>query len=449
MYDPKISRRTVLRGLGTAMALPLLEAMLPLGALAQSVVKKARPNRMAFMFVPNGVNLATWTPVGDGPEFALMPAMEPLKNVKDSISVLTGLTQQNAFALGDGGGDHARSAATWLTGCHPRKTDGADIKAGISVDQLAAQHIGQYTSLPSLEIGCERGAMGGNCDSGYSCAYSSNISWAGPATPVGKEVDARLVFERLFGTNDPTETAESRKLRERDRQSILDFVKEDATHLKTQLGAHDRAKLDEYFMGVREIEQRLAKAEKAHEQIKQAGLTPEMAAPASYADHIRLLGDMMILAFQADITRVCTFMFANDGSNRSYNFIGVPEGHHDMSHHGHDPVKLDKVRQINTFHITQVAYILEKMKSIKEADGTLLDNSMIVYGAGISDGDAHNHDNLPILLAGTGAGTIKTGRHITYKNGTPMTNLFLAMLDRVGVHPDAIGDSTGRLDRLF
>jgi hypothetical protein len=309
--------------------------------------------------------------------------------------------------------------------------------------------IGQYISLPSLEIGCERGAMGGNCDSGYSCAYSSNISWAGPATPVGKEVDARLVFERLFGTNDPTESAESRKLRERDRQSVLDFITEDAGRLKSKLGVHDRAKLDEYFMGVREIEQRLAKAEQAHEQIKQAGLTPEVAAPTSYADHIRLLGDMMILAFQADITRVCTFMFANDGSNRSYQFIGVPEGHHDMSHHGNDPVKKDKVRQINTFHITQLAYILEKMKSIKEADGTLLDNSMIVYGAGISDGDAHNHDNLPILLAGTGAGTIKTGRHIKYKNGTPMTNLFLAMLDRVGVHPDAIGDSTGRLDRLF
>ncbi len=448
MYDPKISRRTVLRGLGTAMALPLLDAMLPLGALAQSV-KKARPNRMAFLFVPNGINMATWTPAAEGPDYAMMPAMQPLKNVKDSIAVLTGLTQQNAFALGDGGGDHARSAATWLTGCHPRKTDGADIKAGISVDQLAAQHIGNLTSLASLEIGCERGAMGGNCDSGYSCAYSSSIAWAGPATPVGKEIDPRLVFERLFGTNDPTETAESRKLRERDRQSILDFVKEDANRLKMQLGAHDRAKLDEYFIGVREIEQRLAKAEMAHQQLKLAGLNPDVAAPTNYADHIRLLGDMMVLAFQADITRVCTFMFANDGSNRSYQAIGVPEGHHDMSHHGNDPVKKDKVRQINTFHVTQLAYILEKMQGIKEADGTLLDNSMIVYGAGISDGDAHNHDNLPIILAGKGAGTIKTGRHIKYKNGTPMTNLFLAMLDRVGVHPDAIGDSTGRLDRLF
>ncbi len=432
------------------MALPMLEAMLPLTALAaaQQSTKKA-PVRMAFLFVPNGMHMPDWTPTTEGPNFALPYLLEPLKNVKNSVSVLTGLSQNNARALGDGGGDHARSAAAWLTGCHPRKTSGANIKNGISVDQIAAQKIGRQTAFPSLEIGCERGGMAGDCDSGYSCAYSSTISWRGESTPVAKEVDPRLMFERLFGGADPAENAQNRDKRERYKKSILDFVMEDAKSLKAKLGANDQRKLDEYFSGVREIEHRLAWAEKTTKQMAVSGVKLPSGVPAEYGEHIRLMSDMMILAFQGDLTRVCTFMFANEGSNRSYRQIGISEGHHELSHHGRAQEKQEKVRQINRFHMEQLAYLLEKMQSIKEANGTMLDNTMLVYGGGISDGDRHNHDDLPILLAGRGAGTLKSGRHIRYANGTPMTNLFLSLLDRVGVPAETIGDSTGRLQQLF
>jgi Protein of unknown function (DUF1552) len=369
--------------------------------------------------------------------------------------VLTGLTQNGARPLGDGPGDHARSAAAWLTGCHPKKTSGADIHVGISVDQLAAQKLGHLTPFPSLELGCERGAQAGDCDSGYSCAYSSTISWRTATTPVAKEINPRLVFERLFSNGDPNETAQSRKRRQQERRSILDFVMDDASQLKTQLGLRDRQKLDEYFSSVREIEDRLQAMEQAEITVKQlrakdpSFASHEPGEPADYGEQIRLMCDMIALAFQADLTRICTFMLANEGSNRSYRLIGVPEGHHDMSHHGDDPVKQDKVRQINQFHTTQLAYLLEKLKSIPEGEGTLLDNSMVVYGGGISDGNRHNHDDLPILVAGKGGGRIHSGRHITYPDNTPMANLFLSMLDCAGVPGDTIGDSTGRLQQLF
>lgn len=448
MTNPVISRRTLLRGLGAAIALPTLEAMIPTTALAQSGKKAARINRMAFMFVPNGINMKAWTPATEG-DFALTPTLMPLKNVKDSLTVLTGLSQNNAFALGDGGGDHARSAAAFLTGCHPRKTDGADIKNGISVDQLAAMHVGNKTFFPSLEIGCERSGQSGNCDSGYSCAYSSNIAWRGEASPVAKEMDPRLVFERLFSNGNPGDTKESIERRRIYRHSILDSVMEDAGRLKARLGVHDQSKLDEYFSSVREIERRLEWAEKTNVAAKISANDRPTGIPSDFGEHIRLLGDMMVLAFQADLTRICTFMICNDGSNRSYKEIGVPEGHHDCSHHGGNAEKLAKVQLINQFHVTQLAYILEKMQAIKEPEGTLLDNTMLVYGAGISDGDRHNHDDLPLVMAGRGAGTIKSGHHKSYKDGTPMTNLFLAMLDRMGVPAEKIGDSTGRLDMLF
>jgi Protein of unknown function (DUF1552) len=445
--NAKISRRTLLRGAGTAMALPLLEAMVPTSVLAQSM--KKRPNRMAFIFVPNGIHMASWTPKAPGTMSELPQTLQPLNGVRSSLNILTGLAQSNAFALGDGGGDHARSAAAFLTGCHPRKTYGADIKAGISVDQIAASRVGNLTRFASLELGCERGGINGNCDSGYSCAYSSNIAWRGEAQPLAHEVDPRAVFERLFNNGDPTETAETRKLRQNDRMSVLDFVLEDANSLKGKLGTHDQAKLDEYFTGVREIERRLVLAEKSTVGDRLAGSDKPTGVPNDFGEHMRLMFDMMFLAFQADLTRVVTFMVANDGSNRGYKDIGVPEGHHDCSHHGGDPKKLAKVQAINQYHVEQLGYFLNKMQSIKEADGTMLDNSMIVYGAGISDGDRHNHDDLPILMAGKGAGTIKTGKHLVYNNPTPMTNLFLSMLDRMGVPADHIGDSTGRLQQLF
>lgn len=438
----RISRRAVLRGLGASVALPMLEGMAPLKALAAA---KPAPLRMAFLFVPNGMSMPDWTPRTQGAGFELPAVLEPLRAVSGKFSVLTGLAQQNAFALGDGPGDHARSAAAWLTGVHPRKTAGSDIRNGVSVDQIAAQALGRETRFASLELGCERGGTAGDCDSGYSCAYSSSISWRGEATPQAKEVNPRLVFERLFGDGD-VEMATWRK-QSSYKQSILDLIFEDASKLKARLGLRDQRKLDEYLTALRELEQRIAKAESAERGLA-AGSRPT-GVPANYADHIRLVGDMMVLAFQADLTRVSTFMFANEGSNRSYGDAGVPEGHHDVSHHGKDARKLEAKLLIDRFHAEQLAYILKKMDSIREGDGTLLDHTMLVYGAGISDGDAHNHDNLPVLFAGKAGGAFRQGRHVVYSRGTPMTNLYLSMLDRFGVPVEKLGDSTGKLQGLF
>ena len=432
--------------MGTFLALPVLEQMIPTSALAS--VPKARIVRSAYFFVVNGVEITHWTPPTEG-ALQLPYILEPLADVKDSINVLTGLTQFHAFANGDGPGDHARSCACFLTGVQPRKTSGGDIRNGISVDQVAAQHIGHLTKFPSLELGCERSGLAGDCDSGYSCAYSSNIAWKNETTPIAKETNPRLVFERLFGNGEPNEQQESFARRQLLRQSILDFVSEDASKLKAQLGNRDLAKMDEYFTAVREIEDRLVRFENNAAVAAAYGANKPAGVPHDYGEHIRLMTDMMILAFQADLTRTCTMMFANDGSNRSYAQIGVPEGHHDISHHGGDPIKLEKKRKIDRFHVEQLAYTLKKMASIKEPEGSLLDNTMLMYGAGISDGNAHNHDNLPILLAGKGGGTIPTGRHIKYKDGTPLTNLYLDILDRVGARTDRLGDSTGELNGIF
>lgn len=444
----KISRRTILRGVGTAMSLPMLEAMIPTSALAQSVKPAQKPVRMAFMFVPNGMNMTEWTPKAEG---ALETAgtLEPLARVKDNLNVFTGLAQRNAFALGDGPGDHARSTAAWLTGVHPKKTAGADIKNGISVDQVAAQRIGEKTKFASLEIGCERSAQAGDCDSGYSCAYSSNVSWRSDTTPMAKETNPRLVFERLFGNGDAGEEAESRMRRDRYRKSILDLVLEDALALRKELGRRDTQKLDEYLEGVREIERRLERIERENPGAFLSENQRPKGIPADYGEHIRLMGDMMVLAFQADLTRVSTFMFANDGSNRPFRQIGITDGHHDVSHHGNTAEKLEKKRKIDRWQVEQVAYVLEKMQSIKEPGGTMLDNSLVLFGAGISDGNRHNHDDLPVLLAGKGGGSVRTGRHVRFPSETPLTNLFITMLDKVGVDVEKLGDSTGKLQGLL
>ena len=447
MIRNALPRRTILRGIGTAMALPFLDAMLPSTAYAASKASKKAPLRMAFLYVPNGIHMKDWTPATDGADYALTPTLQPLAAYKDDLLVMSGLAQHNAFALGDGGGDHARAVATFLTGVHPKKTSGADISVGVSVDQLAAQHIGRETRFSSLEIGCERGAQAGNCDSGYSCAYSSNLAWSSPNTPVAKETNPKLVFERLFGNGESAEMAESRARRERYRKSVLDFVMEDASQLKSQLGAHDQRKLDEYFTGIRELEIRVANAAKSDPVA--AGVKPPTGIPQDYGDHMNLLSDMLALAFQGDLTRVSTFMFANDGSNRPYRQINISEGHHDLSHHGNNPDKQAKLGQINKYHIEHFAYLLNKLKNMHEGEGTVLDNCMVLYGACICDGDRHNHDDLPILLAGKGGGTIKSGRHVSYQNPTPLTNLFLCMLDRLGMHEDKFGDSSGRLENLI
>ncbi len=447
MSQTPLNRRTFLKGLGTLMALPVLEGMAPLAYASGSGAIAANPTRMAFLFVPNGINMAEWTPKAAG-ALQITPILQPLAELQKDISILTGLSQQNAFALGDGPGDHARSTAAWLTGVHPRKTAGSDIKNGISVDQVAAREIGNKTRFASLEIGCERSGLAGDCDSGYSCAYSSNVSWKSENTPIPKEVNPRLVFERLFGSGAQNEEQESMARRDLFNKSILDFVMEDAVNLKSRLGKRDQMKMEEYFTAVRDIENRLTKFENQAKLEAAAGVGRPKGIPGDFGEHIRLMGDMMVLAFQADLTRVATFMFANDGSNRSYAQIGVSDGHHDISHHGQQADKLEKKKAIDTYHIQQLAYVLKRMKSIKEGDSTLLDNTLLVYGAGISDGNAHNHNNLPILLAGHGGG-YKSGQHVIYDDHTPLNNLFITMLDRVGVRVDKLGDSNGKLNGLF
>jgi hypothetical protein len=446
MKHLQISRRTVLKGLGTAIGLPLLEAMLPLYSMAGQT-RKAPPRRLAFFYVPNGKNMAHWTPKAVADKFELPSILEPLKPVQHHLLVLSGLTLDKARPNGDGPGDHARAMASFLTGRQAKKTHGADIRIGISADQLAAQKVGKATKFASLELGCDKGMNSGNCDSGYSCAYSANLSWRSESTPNAKEVNPRAVFDRLFANQVKSEIDKNRARRDRYHKSILDYVAEDANQLKRQLGSTDQRKLDEYLSSVREIETRISRAE---EVIVDGSLKlPKPAGiPREYQDHNRIMADLLVLAFQTDLTRIATFVFANDGSNRSYRFMGVPEGHHDLSHHGNDKRKLEKIRKINRFHVAQFAYFLEKLKTVKEGDTTLLDNSMVVYGSGISDGNRHNHDELPILLAGKGGGSLKAGRHIRYKRETPLTNLYLGLLERIGAPTESFGDSTGRLESL-
>ena len=449
----RLSRRTVLRGLGTGIALPWLEAMAPAASAALELELGSpsgpgapRPRRMAFLYVPNGVHMAAWRPKEEGAGFTLPPTLEPLKPFQQELLVLTGLAQHNSEALGDGAGDHARALTCFLTGVHPLKTDGANIHAGISADQVAAQKVGGQTRLPSLELGIERGGQSGNCDSGYSCAYSSNISWRSPTTPMAKEINPRSVFDRLFAGRGKTGSSAERQKQELYEKSILDFALEDAQQLRGRIGLNDRRKLDEYLTSLREIEKRIARTDDAKSDLP-PGFARPAGIPQDYAQHVRLMFDIMALAFQTDTTRVCTFMYANEGSTRPYPSIGVPEGHHDLSHHGGDPKKHAQLKKINRFHIEQLAYLLGKLSAIREGEHSVLDNTMIVYGSGISDGDRHNHDDLPVLVAGKGGGTIKPGRHIKY-SPQPLNNLYLSLLDRAGETIDRLGDSTGRLPKL-
>ncbi len=442
----QISRRMALRGIGATLALPWLEAMGPLDSWASgnTPASKAAPNRMAFLYVPNGKNMVDWTPKNEG-ELGELPAiLEPLAEYKRDFSILTGLTADKARANGDGGGDHARALSAFLTGVQPRKTDGTDIRAGVSVDQVAASRVGEQTRLASLEIGTEAGSMAGNCDSGYSCVYSSTMSWRSATQPLPKEVNPKLVFERLFAAG----SAKDRAKRDAQRKSILDLVKEDFSDLNGRLGRNDQRKLDEFASAVRDIELRIERAAKFPEPKAPEGVATPAGIPPTYEEHVRLMADLMVLAFQTDTTRVGTFVIANEGSNKPYPFIGVREGHHDLSHHGNDEAKKAKIAQINRFHTAQLAYILGKLKSVKEGDGTLLDHCMLCYGSGNSDGNAHNHDNLPILLAGRGCGTLTAGRHIVYPKETPLNNLWLAMLNRMEIKVQQLGDSTGELKNI-
>ena len=448
--NPVLPRRTFLRGLGAAIALPMLDAMIPARALAGAIAGKKAPVRMAFMFVPNGANMPDWTPAAEGVDFDLPYILQPLQPHNSELLVLSGLTPDKGRANADGGGDHARSAGSWLTGAQPLKSEGSQIRLGVSADQVVADRIGKETRFASLELGLEPGRQGGKCDSGYSCAYSNTVSWRGETSPLAHEVNPRLVFERLFSSAMPKEAGESQRRRDIYKKSILDFVLEDAKSLSAKVGGHDRQKLDEYLTAIREIELRVAQAEKivaGHTSVTAGYEVPE-TVPESFEEHARLMCDMMVLAFQSDTTRVCTFMLANEGSNRSYRNIGVNDGHHSLSHHQGDQAKRAKIRDINRFHMQQFAYVVGRLRAIPEGDGTLLDNSMLVYGGGLADGDRHEHDNLPLVMAGRGGGTILPGRHLRSPGETPMANLLLSMMDRMDTRVDSIGDSTGRLRGL-
>ncbi|MCA9167653.1 MAG: DUF1552 domain-containing protein [Planctomycetales bacterium] len=436
------------------VSLPLLDAMMPSIAQAArltgstAVSPEGVARRMAFFFVPNGVNLAHWTPKQEGYGYDLPSILTPLKSLRDDVSVITGLTHDKGRANGDGAGDHARSASVFLTGAQPRKTAAGNIRSGVSVDQVAARHLGARTRFPSIELGCDQTRDSGNCDSGYSCAYSHNIAWSSSSTPVAKEIDPRLVFERLFGDGSSGKQTEAGLERMARRKSVLDYVLADANRLQNSVGSNDRRKLAEYLDAVRQIERRVEMHDAEAGRGPLAGVRPPEGIPREYVKHVRLMLDMIVLAFQTDQTRIATCMFASAGSNRSYGDIGVRDGHHDLSHHGGDAEKLDKIRRINTHHVEQFAYFLERLKAIPEGDGTLLDQCMIVYGSGISDGNRHNNENLPVLLAGKGGGTLDSGRHIRYAEETPMCNLFLSMLERMDVSVPWIGDSTGLLPSL-
>jgi hypothetical protein len=444
MSSVRLSRRAALRGLGAAVALPWLEAMGPLASWAAGPSAKGpAPNRLAFLYVPNGKNMADWTPRAEGAGFDLPAILEPLAGVRDDVLVLTGLTADKARPHGDGAGDHARALAAFLTGCQARKTDGTDLRAGVSADQVAAARVGERTRLPSLELGCEPGAMGGNCDSGYSCVYSSTMAWRSAAQPLPKEVNPRVVFERLFGSGPDAD----RRRRGDRRGSLLDFVREDARDLSRRLGAGDRRKLDEYLASVRDVEERARRAE-AMPPVPAPDYPVPAGVPDGYEERVRVMYDLIALAFQADVTRVVTCVLANEASNRPYPFAGVPEGHHDLSHHGNDPAKKAKIRAINRFHTAQLARLLGKLRGLCEGGGTLLDHCMVAYGSGNSDGNSHTHHNLPLLVAGRGCGTLRPGRHVRYPKETPLSNLWVALLDRMDVRVASLGDSTGALPGL-
>lgn len=438
------SRRQVLRGAGALLCLPWLESLSwaegPVGARVEF------PLRLLFLSTPNGAQMDRWTPAEEGPLPALPPTLEPLAPHREQLLVLSGLTHDKARANGDGPGDHARSAAAFLTAAQPRKTAGSDLAVGVSVDQVLADAVGGRTRLRSLALGTESGRAGGQCDSGYACAYSSNISWSGPSTPAAKELDPRKVFERLFQDGPPGESDSARAARLARRRSLLDSVTADARALEARLGAADRRRVDEYLTGIRELERRIETAERAR-TLAPEGATEPTGIPADFGEHVRVLGELLALAFATDSTRVATLMLGNEGSNRAYPELGVPEGHHEISHHGDVAEKRAKVALIDRFHVTLFADVLARLAAKREGEGTLLDHSLVLYGSGISDGNRHNHEELPILLAGGGAG-LRGGRHLRYPKNTPCSNLFLTLLDKGGVRRASFGDSTGALEGL-
>jgi hypothetical protein len=441
-----LPRRTFLRGLGVSLALPLLDGMVPAFAAMRTTAARA-VKRLGAIYVPNGVEMRMWTPKGEGTGFELPLILEPLEAFREQTLVLSGLADQPAVpAPGEGIGDHARASATWLTGVRVKKTEGPDIRAGVSLDQIVAQHLGQETQLASLELALDSVEVLGACDAGYSCAYANTIAWRTPTTPLPMENNPRAVFERLFGASDSTDAA-TRAARLAQDRSILDFVTAEVAALQRTLGAGDKGKLTEYLEAVRDVERRIQTAERQRTRELPVVAQP-MGIPETFDAHAKLMYDLLALAYQCDLTRVATFMIGKEVSGRSYPEIGVPDGHHACSHHQNDPVKLAKLAKINRYHIQHFTYFLEKLRATPDGDGSLLDHSVFVYGSGISDGNIHFHLDLPMVVVGGGAGTLHGGRHLKYASDTPLSNLYVALLDKLGLPLDQFGDSTGQLDYL-
>jgi hypothetical protein len=437
-----MSRRNFLRGVGACVAIPTLPSLVPRVARAAGAV--SAPVRMAFITIPNGVNQDCWWPSGDDKDFKLGPTMEPLAALKSHIQVISGLDHINATAGNDGAGDHARANASLLTGCRAKKTSGADIHLGPSIDQVAAQHIGHRTRFPSLELTCDDVRTSGDCDSGYSCAYQYNVSWRTATSPMPPEQNPRLVFERLFGAGTREERTRNLSIRQQSHRSILDFIRDDARSLSAKLSRQDGRKLDEYLTSVRAIEERLARLE-------QSGSTPNpdydtpKGMPDTFEEHMQLMYDMIVLAFQTDSTRIATMILSHDGSNRTFPKIDIARAHHDLSHHQGKAENLEMLARIDKHHMTYFAEFLQKLADAEDADGkSLLDNSMIVYTGGNADGNAHSHVNLPVILAGRGGGKLKSGRFLKL-GSLPMCNMYLEMMEHMGVEGiEQFGDATNR-----
>jgi hypothetical protein len=437
-----MSRRTFLRGAGTVLALPLLDAMIPaMTALAQTPAAPQRLRRLGFVYIPMGCDGTRWTPSGGDRLDRLSFILAPLTPVRDHVTVISNLELRNAYP-----GTHATSNSAFLSAARARLTESADYYLGTTADQLAARQIGRGTQLPSLELSMDLMTLAGQCDNGYACVYQNNLSWSSPTTPLPSEAHPRVVFERLFG--DGATTAE-RRAALRSRASLLDSVMDEFRQLNNQLGPADRARLARYLDTVREVERRIQRAETNARDNPMPDLDRPAGVPASYGDHARLMFDLQVLAFQGDVTRVVTFQLARETSNRTYPEIGVSDPHHPLTHHGNDPAKVEKVARINRFHISLFAEFLRKLRDTREGDGTLLDHSLLLYGSGMGNGNQHDHDNLPILVAGGAAGRMRGGRHIRYARPTPLANLHLTLLDKVGVRLDSFADSRGRMEELF
>jgi hypothetical protein len=436
-----LPRRTFLKGVGTAVALPFLDAMMPAFAAAQTT-RAARPVRMAFVYVPNGIDMRHWNPSYEGELGKLPQTLVPMEPFRKDITLLGNLTHNTGRALLDGAGDHGRCSGSYLTGVQVKKTL-VDIKASVSCDQLVANAIGKQTRFPSLEVGLEDARQAGDCDSGYSCAYTNNLAWRNETQPLPPILDPRSLFDRLFGEDaalSPAARAEKNKY----RRSILDFITEDTQSLQKNLGPSDKRKLDQYLGSIRDIELQIEKAAMDNVQVDPKMEKP-YGIPQDFAEHFKLMTDMITVAFQADLTRVVTFLVTREGTSRSYREIGISDGHHPLTHHRNQIELMDKVAKINLYHVQQFATWVETLKNTQEPGGSILDNSMIVYGAGLSDGNAHLHHDLPTMIAGRGGDFIKPGKRILFRKETPMCNLFLTMMDRMGLPMEQFGDSTGHL----